>query len=273
VNDSAMPESIPFSLSGTVAVVTGSGRGIGRALAMGLADQGAAIVIADISTDLATETADLLKQQSKSAISLGVDVTDPSDVERLFQTVLKEFGRLDVLVNNAGGAVGVRPTVEVSVEEWRATLDLCLTSAFLCSQQAGRLMMPQGNGSIINIASVFGIVSPDPSLYDPNADGSPREAVAYAAAKGGLISMTRALAVYWAPHGIRVNAVAPGMVKTEILGRTLSPATWQRLADRTPLGRAGRPMEMAGAVVFLASHASDFVTGQTLVVDGGWTSW
>ncbi|MGH2561705.1 MAG: SDR family NAD(P)-dependent oxidoreductase [Thermomicrobiales bacterium] len=270
-----MNASALFDLSGRVAIVTGAGMGIGRRLALGLAEHGARVVVADIDGTRAPRVVDELEQARREALAVECDVCIPTEVDRLVTATVERFGTVDVLVNNVGGTRGRgrEPTVDLSLEDWQATLELTLTSAFLCAQRVGRVMIARRTGKVINMASVYGLVGHDASLYDQQPGGHPPEGLAYVAAKGGIVSMTRALAVYWAPFNITVNAIAPGMVKTERLSEAVSGETWQRLADRTPLGRPATPEEIVGAAVFLASPAGDFVTGQTLVVDGGWTAW
>jgi gluconate 5-dehydrogenase len=262
-----------FDLTGRVAIVTGAGAGIGRRIARGLAGEGATVVVADLNRAAASTVTLEIEAEGGSSAAVEADVTDPGDVARLVDETVARFGTVDILVNNAGGGRGYGATVDLSLSEWQGTMDLTLTSAFLCAQAAGKVMIAQGRGKVINIASVYGIVGHDPTLYDPMPSGEHTESLAYATAKGAIISMTRALAIYWAKHNIQVNAIAPGMVRTERLAQTISPDTWGRLSARTPMGRPADPEDMAGAAIYLASDASSYVTGQILVVDGGWTVW
>ncbi len=262
-----------FDLTGRVAIVTGGGAGIGRRLALGLAGEGATVEVADISLEAATQVAGEIAAEGGSGTPVGADVTNPADVARLVEEAVSRFGAVDILVNNAGGGKGYGATVDLSLSEWQATMDLTLTSAFLCAQQAGRVMIGQGRGKIINIASVYGLVGHDPTRYDPLPDGTYPESLAYLTAKGGVISMTRALAIYWARHNIQVNAIAPGMVKTERLAQKISPETWDRLSARIPIGHPADPDDLVGAAIYLASDAANYVTGQIVAVDGGWTAW
>ena len=158
------------------------------------------------------------------------------------------------------------------MEVWQRVFDVNSSGTFLCSQRAGRIMVPQGGGCIINIASVYGHVGVDPSVSHPPGEPS-REDLAYSASKGAVISMTRALATYWADYKIRVNAISPGMIRTERLKTAVPSDTWSRMVQRTPLKRPGTGEDLQGAVIYLASDAASFVTGQVLCVDGGWLAW
>jgi NAD(P)-dependent dehydrogenase (short-subunit alcohol dehydrogenase family) len=262
-----------FDLSGRVAIVTGAGAGIGLALARGLAEHGANVVLADVAQDRVESAAGEIEAFGVEALPIRVDVTVPDDVDRMVEATVDRFGTIDILCNNAGGSGGRSgDTATLPLDYWLHTMDLTVTSVFLCSQRAGRVMIARGYGRIINTASVYGLVGHDTSLYD-RRPGTEGEGLAYAAGKGAVVNLTRALAVYWARHNITVNAIAPGMCQTERLARDISAATWERLSNRTPLKRPGRPADMAGAAVYLASPAADFVTGQILAVDGGWVAW
>lgn len=251
--------------------------GIGQHLAYGLAEHGANVVVADIATERAQAVAGDIEQLGSAAIAVTTDVCQPDDIRRLYETAIQRFGAVDILVNNAGGGSRDKYTRQESpfgsLESWHHTMALTLTSAFLCCQQFAPAMIERKQGKIINIASVYGIVGLDPSLYELDPDGNPRQTIPYAAAKGGVVTMTRAMAVHLAPHDICVNAIAPGMVRTERLATGIGADTWQKLSGRTPLGRPAMPEDMKGAVVYFASPSSDFVTGQILAVDGGWLAW
>jgi len=267
-------QSTLFDLTGKTAIVTGGSMGIGQRLVNGLAEHGANVVIGDIDQKLAEKVAGEVEAHGGKALAIKTDVCNPDDVDRLVLATTQQFGAVDILVNNVGGTGGGSGLTEtLPLERWRRTMDLTVTSAFLCSQRVGRVMIGQNRGKIINIASVYGLVGQDSSLYDLRPDGLPSESLDYAAGKGAIVNMTRALAVYWARYGINVNAVAPGMVKTERLGASISAEAWERLSRRTPLKRPAKPEDMAGAVIYLSSPAADFVTGHILVVDGGWQAW
>ena len=237
-----------------VAVVTGGANGLGLADAERLAAGGYAVVVADLDAEAAARAAERL---GSDAIGVPVDVADPEAVEGLFARVDHELGRLDVLVNNAGISYP-EPTIEVTEERWQRMIDVHLGGTFRCSRSAYPLLARQG-GAIVNVSSIAAIL------------GAGRRA-SYSAAKGGIAALTRDLAMEWAPDGIRVNAVAPGVIETEILTENierglLDPSTFD---SRIPLGRLGRPHEIAEAVYFLAETAT-YITGQVIVVDGGFT--
>lgn len=260
-----------FRLSGKTAVVTGAGSGIGRAIAVGLAARGAAVVVVDVSGQAANDTAAEITAARGESLAVSADVRRPDRVEAITAVVLDHYGTVDVLVNNVGGNVGEsQPSEHVPLAEWAQTLDLTVTTAFLCAQHVGRHMIAAGGGKIINIASIYGLIAHDSSFYDTTSDGHRPEQIAYVAAKGAVVALTRGLASYWARHRITVNAIAPGMVQTPANAHR-TPRHWQRLAERTPLGRVATPDDLVGAAEFLASPASDYVTGQVLVIDGGWS--
>jgi gluconate 5-dehydrogenase len=261
----------PFDLSGRTAIVTGAGSGIGRAIAWGLGDRGAAVVAVDISQPAAADTASRINDRNGDSLALTADVRSASDVESVARAAVDRFGSVDILVNNVGGNVGAGGPVErLPLNEWTQTLELTVTTAFLCAKHIGGGMIARGGGRIINVASIYGLVGHDASLYDPTVDGDRPEQIAYIAAKGAVIAFTRGLAAYWARYHINVNALAPGMVRTPANDRR-TPDHWRRLVARTPLGRIAGPEDLAGAAVFLASPASSHITGQTIAVDGGWT--
>jgi 2-deoxy-D-gluconate 3-dehydrogenase len=245
-----------------IALVTGSGRGIGEAIAHGLAAHGAHVVITDLPDRLepAEAVADAIRREhGREALVLPLDVTDIGNINDTIAATVDRFGRLDILVNNAGINIP-QFALEVTEADWDAVLDINLKGLFFCCQAAGRQMIAQGRGKIINIASQMGVV------------GYQRRA-AYCAAKAGVVNLTRVLAFEWAQHGIRVNAIGPTFIET-----ALSAPFWQDEAfkadvlSRIPLGYIGKPEDVIGAAVYLASPAADLVTGHTLLVDGGWTA-
>jgi NAD(P)-dependent dehydrogenase (short-subunit alcohol dehydrogenase family) len=257
------PEDL-YSVNGRVAVITGASTGLGARFASCLAARGARVVLAARRTQRIEKLAEELRDQSAEAIAVTCDVSLEVDVERLVQTAIDTFGKLDLLINNAGLWVGGFAQEE-DLGGFRQVLEVNLTGTFLCSQRAGRVMLRQGKGVIINVASIWGLGS----ASEPTG-GS----VSYAASKAGVINLTRELAVQWGRSGIRVNAIAPGFFPTEINVDLFSSE--ERLAgirQRTAMGRTGRQEELDGVLLFLASDASSYVTGQTIFVDGGWSAY
>ncbi|MCZ7355595.1 MAG: 3-oxoacyl-ACP reductase FabG [Candidatus Methanoperedens sp.] len=249
-----------MKLKGMVAVVTGSGTGIGQAIAAYFAAEGASVTV-NCHERKAQETVDRIKKVGGKYTVVQADVSNANEVDRLIGKTVEKFGRLDILVNNAG-IFRLHLAHETSEEEWDSVIDVNLKGAFLCSKRAIPEMLRNENdgikGRIINIASVAGIV------------GFPASP-AYCASKGGLILLTKEMALDYSPH-ININAICPGVIETTMTSDLLKDeATRKDLMSATPAGRAGRPEEIAGAAVFLASHDADFITGASLVVDGGWT--
>ena len=254
-----MSKSNLFDLTGRVAIVTGGNGGIGKGLAMGFAGAGADIVVVARNQDKNTRAVEEIKCQGSKVIAVQVDLISKTDVDRAVSETINEFGRVDILVNNAGTNVRKRPE-EYSVEEWDFILNTNLRSAFLCSQAVYPHMKSNGGGKIINIGSMFSIFG--------------QELVAsYGASKGGIVQLGRSLSVAWAADNIQVNSILPGWIKTDLTApiAKIDPARHQNITDRIPTGRWGDPCDLAGAGVFLASHASDYVTGVALPVDGGYS--
>jgi NAD(P)-dependent dehydrogenase (short-subunit alcohol dehydrogenase family) len=247
-----------FDLRGKTAVVTGGGSGIGRQMAGALADLGANVVLCARKVERCEQAAEELAELGVRALGLRCDVRSADDVQAVVRTTVEELGSLDVLVNNAGTSWGA-PAEDTPLEGWQKVLDVNLTGVFLCSQAAGRVMIERGGGSIVNIASVAGLRGSPPGAMD---------AIAYNASKGGVISFTRDLAHKWARHGIRVNAIAPGWFPSD-MSQYLLERHGDRFLEGIPLRRFGGPEDLKGAIAFLASPASAYVTGHTLVVDGG----
>ena len=247
-------------LEGKVAVVTGAGTGIGQAIAAYFAAEGASVTV-NCHERKAQETVDRIKKVGGNFIVVQADVSKADDVDRLISRTFEKFGRLDILVNNAG-IFRSHPALETSEEEWDAVIDVNLKGTFLCSKRAILEMLKNENnvikGRIINIASIAGIVG---------FAASP----AYCASKGGVILLTKEMALDYAPQ-ININAICPGVIETPMTSELLRDQDARKeLMSATPAGRAGRPEDIAGAAVFLASADADFITGASLVVDGGWT--
>jgi NAD(P)-dependent dehydrogenase (short-subunit alcohol dehydrogenase family) len=249
-----------FDVEGRVAIVTGASSGLGVTFAEGLAGAGAKLVLAARRKDRLAGLVERLTSAGATAIAVAADVAQEADVDALVRATLERFGRADILVNNAG-VRQVVPGADESRESFTGTLDVNLTGAFLCAQRFGRVMLERQKGSIVNVASIVGLVSLG---VIPEAS--------YAASKGGLISLTRELGAQWARRGVRVNALAPGFFPSEMTTEMFESDDGKRfIRRRTPMGRPGDPEELVGPLLFLASDASAYVTGQTLAVDGGWT--
>jgi 3-oxoacyl-[acyl-carrier protein] reductase len=246
-------------LLGKVALVTGSSRGIGREIAIAMAREGADIVVNySRNESAALDTAEAIKSFGRRAAVVQASVSERAQVEKLFKAAMEEFGRLDVLVNNAGG-FSIKPFPAVTDEEWDKVMDLDLKSVFMCSQTALASMRRQRSGAIINIASVSGLVG---------AVGM----VPYSAAKGGVIAFSKALARELATLGVTVNAIAPGIIETDTALNVFPEGALKVYTTyQVPLGRLGRPEDVVGLVVFLASDAARYITGQVYAVDGGFT--
>ena len=243
-------------LKDRVALVTGGGRGIGAACATMLADAGASVGVLDLDAASAEARAKAIREKGGRALGLGCDVTDAAALERALTRVIKELGGLHVLVNNAGVAVRV-PATEVALEDWRKVIEVNLTAVFACARTAARHMLSHGGGAIVNIASIMGLSG---GIY-PNAS--------YQASKGGVVNLTRALALEWAAQGVRVNAVAPGPVDTDLFRAGKTEEAKQRSAALSPFNRIGTPAEVAEVVAFLASDKASWVHGQIVQPNGG----
>jgi NAD(P)-dependent dehydrogenase (short-subunit alcohol dehydrogenase family) len=264
-----------FRLDNRIAVVTGGTGLLGRIHCAALAAAGAHIVVTDLDGERCDQVVLDLEGEHMGAAA---DVTDKGSVERLRDRILRRFDRIDILVNNAAindmfespAAAGELSKFEnYPVEMFRRALDVNVTGTFLCAQVLGSEMARAGSGSIINIASTYGIVAPDQSIYRrPDGTQSFHKSAAYPATKGAILSFTRFLATYWGASGVRVNALSPGGVENGQEEYFI-----ENYSRRTPLGRMASPFDYQGAILFLASDASAYMTGANLVVDGGWTSW
>jgi 2-dehydro-3-deoxy-D-gluconate 5-dehydrogenase len=249
-----------FDLSGRVAVVTGGNGGIGLGMAKGLAAAGASVVVAARNAEKGQQAAATLAASGIKSAFIALDVADVDSCRAMTGETLERFGRLDILINNAGTSIR-KPPESFTAAEWHAVLDTNLTGALFCSQAAYPVMKEAGGGKIINIGSMYSIFG---TSYG----------AAYAASKGGLVQLTKSLAIAWAKDNIQVNAVLPGWIDTELTqgARHHVPELHDRVLDRTPAGRWGVPDDLAGIAVFLSGPASDFVTGAAIPVDGGYSS-
>ena len=248
-----------FDLTGKVAVITGGNGGIGLGMATGLAQAGAHVVIVGRNAAKSAQAVDGLRQAGWQADAVHADVTHEAAVNALFATVVQRHGRVDILVNNAGSTVRKLPQ-DLSLADWQSVMDINLTSTFLCAKAAHPHLQHAGGGKVINIGSMLSIF------------GAPYAAV-YGASKGGVVQLTRSLATAWAVDGIQVNAVLPGWIDTELTqgARDQVAGLYERVLARTPAGRWGQPTDLAGIAVFLASAASNFITGTAIPVDGGYS--
>jgi NAD(P)-dependent dehydrogenase (short-subunit alcohol dehydrogenase family) len=247
-----------FDLTGRVAIITGGSIGLGRQMAEGLAEMGANLVLCARKKERCEQAAEeLQKAAGVKTLALACDVKNPASIREVVDATLAAFGRIDILINNAGVSWGA-PVEEMTLEQWNKVIETNLTGTFLCSQAVGKVMIRQRRGKIINIASVAGLGGSSPQL----------QAIGYHASKGGVIVFTKDLACKWAMHNIHVNAIAPGWFPTHMSEVVIQRGKAALLAG-IPLGRFGSEQDLKGAAVFLASDASDYVTGHVLVVDGG----
>jgi len=246
-------------LSGKTAIVTGARRGIGRAIALALAREGANVVVSDISEEDCQKVVDEIKKLGRKGLALKCDVSSSDDVEDMVKRTVAEFGRVDILVNNAG-ILDYKPFLELTDEDWDKTLNVNLKGQFFCARAAGRVMIENKWGRIINIASISsggcGIAFPLIAHYT--------------ASKGGVVALTEALALELTSQGINVNAICPGAIDTDIAKGVKEGGQLAQVLARIPKGRLGQPEEIASLAVFLASEESDYISGAAIVIDGGW---
>ncbi len=245
-----------FKLTDEVALVTGGSSGLGREMALAMAEAGAHVVIADINLDGAQQVAEEIKKLDRECLLLKTDVSKVEDVERMVRLTKEKWGRIDIGINSAGIGNDC-PAEEMSREMWDETIAVNLTGVFLCAQAEGKEMIKRRKGSIINIASIFGLVAQ--RIY---------RSAHYGAAKAGVVMLTKSLAIEWAKYNIRVNAIAPTFMKTPMLDDVIP-----EMLDLTPMQRVGEPEEIRGPALFLASQASSLLTGTVLVMDGGYSAW
>jgi len=255
-----------FNLSGKVAVVTGAARGLGKQMAMALAEAGADVCICDILTEQGISTSKEIETLGRKAFYQDVDVTKSAQIERFVKDVVKQYDKIDILINNVGIESEGCPIEEVTDDLWRKIIDTNMSSMFYVAKIVGKEMIHRGEGgSIINMSSISGLII---------SKILPRHNVTYCVAKAGVAHLTKGLASEWAQYNIRVNALAPGYMLTENTATSRKfPEIVERLTEMTPMKRYGREWELKGVVVFLASQASSFMTGSTIVIDGGHTIW
>ena len=248
-----------FSLRDKVALVTGAGKGLGKSMALALSESGAHVVVVSRTLPDIEATAKEIQENGGKSLPIAVDVTKEEGVVRMVETILREFKTIDILVNNVGTFIG-GPLLESSIEDWHKMLEINLTSTYLCSKVVGKHMVERKNGKIINISSALGIFGA-------------RDSGAYCASKGGVIQLTKALAIEWAKYNINVNSIAPYSLETEKTMTMLENEKVKKtLISKIPLSRIGQPSDVSGTVVFLASKASDYITGQVIFVDGGFSA-
>lgn len=247
-----------FELRGRVALVTGASKGLGKSMAMALGEAGADIVMVARGPVKLAEAEKEVADMGVRTLTVAADVTIPEDVDKMVSQALAKFGKIDILVNNVGTYVG-KPIEESTTEDWFNLINTNLTSTYLCCRAVGKHMMERQRGKVVNMAAAIGALGA-------------RNSSAYCASKGGVIQLTRALAVEWAKYHITVNAIAPGTMETEITAKMLEdPKVRKALEGKVPMGRIGQPSDLAGTVIFLSASGSDYITGQTIFVDGGFS--
>lgn len=251
-----------FDLSDKVAVVTGAGSGLGKAISETMGEAGASVACVDINMGAARETSENIKRLSVESIHIKCDVSKEREVKKMFESIVRTFGKVDILFNNAGIAGDNVKLYQVSLREWNRVISVNLTSIFLCAKEAVRIMLKQKSGKIINTASLCSFVGGYPILMIPP----------YHAAKGAIISFTKEMALEYAKDGLNVNAIAPGFFYTNISRKLKDPNSKNAVESLIPIGRIGKPEDLKGTAVFLASSASDYLTGSVIVVDGGYLS-
>lgn len=247
-----------FDLTGKTAIITGGGRGLGEQMAEGLAEAGANIVLCSRKKEACQQVADRLARLDVKTLALTCDISQPEDIKNVVHQTIETFGRIDILINNSGATWGA-PVEKMPLEAWQKVMNINVTGTFLMSQEAGKEMIKQKAGKIINIASIAGLGGTDPQYMDT---------IGYNTSKGAVITFTKDLAVKWGQHNIQVNAIAPGFFPTKMSGAIMEQGK-DYFLSQTPLKRFGSEADLKGAAVFLASAASNYITGDVLTVDGG----
>ncbi|WP_129709218.1 SDR family oxidoreductase [Priestia megaterium] len=247
-----------FDLTGKTAIITGGGRGLGEQMAEGLAEAGANIVLCSRKKEACQQVADRLANMGVKTLALACDISQPEDIKNVVHQTIETFERIDILINNSGATWGA-PVEEMPLEAWQKVMNINVTGTFLMSQEAGKEMIKQKAGKIINIASIAGLGGTDPQYMDT---------IGYNTSKGAVITFTKDLAVKWGQHNIQVNAIAPGFFPTKMSGAIMEQGK-DYFLSQTPLKRFGSEADLKGAAVFLASAASNYITGDILTVDGG----
>ncbi|MGD0917992.1 MAG: glucose 1-dehydrogenase [Thermodesulfobacteriota bacterium] len=247
-----------FQLEGKIAIVTGASRGIGKAIAKGFAQVGADLILVSRNLSALEGVGKEIEGLGRKVLPISADIGNPEDINKVVETALKIFPRIDILLNNAGISPILKKAEEINLQDWEEIVRVNLTGTFLFCQAVGKTMIQQGGGKIINMVSVGAVV------------GFPRQA-AYCATKGGILQLTKVLAIEWTRYNIQVNAIGPAYFETELTkGMRDSKIIAEDLLQKTPMKRFGKPEEVVGAAIYLASNASSYVTGQTIFVDGGW---
>ncbi|MDD4859590.1 MAG: glucose 1-dehydrogenase [Dehalococcoidales bacterium] len=250
-----------FDLKGEKAIVTGGGQGLGREMALALAEAGADVALAQRHVEVAEKTADEIKKLGRDSLAIKMDVSKADDVQNMVNTVIEKFGKIDILINNAGIAQG-KSFLGMSEEDWDTMMDIHVKGTFLCSQMVAREMVKLKKGSIINLSSMSGFIV-----------NRPQKQTHYNTAKAAVAHFTKSLAMELAKYNIRVNAIAPGYMKTEMTGPVLNTDMAKEWLSLSPMGRFGEPYEIKGLALYLASRASSFVTGSVVLLDGGYCCW
>ena len=257
-----------FDLTGKVALVAGGGGYLGKPICRALAEHGAKVIIADVNKESAEKVCSLLSNKGLSAEAIEFDIGNEKSVKDTVNSLVSRQGSLDIAVNLTTYSTG-KPMEQMGMADWEKGLRVSLSGAFMLSREAGRVMVAQGCGSIIQFSSMYGKVSPDPRIYAPNCNVNP---IDYGAAKAGILQMVRYQAVMLASSGVRVNAIVPGTFPNPA-GQGGDAEFVRKLSDKVPMARVGDAEDIVGAVVFLASDAASYITGTEIVVDGGWTAW